>query len=341
MKMLPAERVAVKGLMRLPAPLLARVAAGVETRSRAHLDPATRLLLALSSIKPAMNTLRVEQAREVYSDLIATLDVSPIRRVRAEDHWLVVDDAKILLRVYTPSRYTRPGPAIQFMHGGGFTVGSVEDYDPICRYIAHRTGAMVISVDYRLAPEFAAPTAAEDCLAAWQWVQDHHDALGIDPQRTAVMGDSAGGNLSIVVSQQAAARGLPLPAVQVLFYPSTDAAMDHPSVTGLGVGFGLDEALLAWFVGHYVREPAMIDDPRVSPLRYADVAGQPPAILITCTDPLRDEGLAYGDRLRQADCQVIAMDYPELVHGFITMGGALRSARRAVDEVCDTLQGLL
>lgn len=336
------ERAALKSLMLLPRPVLSRLAAGIETRARDHLDPHMRFLLALSGAKPTINSVPVPQARKLYEDMIDLMDV-PERPVPVVvDHQVPVEgDASVLVRRYRPAHAPRLAPAILFFHGGGFTVGGVECYDRICRYIADRTNAVVLSVDYRLAPEHPSPTAANDGLAAWRWLLDNTAALGLDPKRLAVMGDSAGGNLSAVVSQQARLAGLPLPALQVLIYPTTDAELKHPSVQSLGQGFGLDLPLLTWFRSHFLTDPAMLEDYRVSPLRNPDLTGLPPAILITATDPLRDEGLAYGEKLREAGVPVTSLDYPALVHGFLTMGGVIPAARRAVDDLCDATRARL
>ncbi len=330
------ERAALKSLMLLPRPILSRLAAGLETRGRDHLDPHIRFLLALSAAKPSLNTVPVAEARKLYRDMIALLDVAERPLPVVVDHQVPVEgETTVLVRRYRPENAPRLAPAILFFHGGGFTVGGVEEYDRFCRYIAERTNAVVLSVDYRLSPEHPSPTGANDCLAVWRWLLDNAAALGLDADRLAVMGDSAGGNLSAVVCQQAKLAGLPLPALQVLIYPTTDGALEHPSVQSLGQGFGLDLPLLTWFRSHFIPDLALIEDYRVSPLRNPDLNGLPPAILITATDPLRDEGLEYGEKLRAAGVDVISLDYPKLVHGFISMGGAIPAARKAVDEICD------
>lgn len=329
------ERAALKSLMLLPRPVLSRLAAGIESHSRAHLDPHLRFLLALSGAKPTLNSVSVPQARKLYQDMIDLLDVPERLLPVVVDHQIPVDDdATVLVRRYRPENAPRLAPAILFFHGGGFTVGGVEEYDRLCRYIAERTNAVVLSVDYRLSPEHPSPAGANDCLAVWRWLLDNTAALGLDPARLAVMGDSAGGNLGAVVCQQAKLAGLPVPALQVLVYPTTDGALAHPSVQSLGQGFGLDLPLLTWFRSQFIPDLAMIEDYRVSPLRNPDLSGLPPAIVITATDPLRDEGLEYAEKLRAAGITVTSLDYPKLVHGFLTMGGMIPAARKAVDAIC-------
>ena len=342
MAMIPLERAALKALMRLPAPLLHRFAAGLEDLSRSHLDARVRVLLALSAAKPSLNSGTVAQGRATYRDMIDLLDFPRERVSSVTDHHINTDDGHtLLLRSYHPASTNSDSaalPAIAFFHGGGFTVGSVEIYDRLCRHLANRTQAVVISTDYRLAPEHPAPTGAEDCVSAWRWITDNTAQLGIDAQRIAVMGDSAGGCMSAVVCQQAQARDLPLPARQVLVYPTTDAGLRFPSSRQLGQGFGLDLPLLTWFRKQFVPHPDLLEDVRVSPLRQTSFSQLPSAIVVTCTDPLRDEGLAYASALRDAGVSVTSLDYPALVHGFMTMGGIIPAAATAVNAICDTLR---
>lgn len=330
------ERAALKSLMLLPRPVLSRLAAGIETRGRDHLDPHVRFLLALSGAKPTLDSGTVPKARKLYADMIELMDVAERPLPVVVDHQVPVEgDTAVLVRRYRPENAPRLAPAILFFHGGGFTVGGVEEYDRLCRYIAERTNAVVLSVDYRLSPEHPSPTGADDCLAVWRWLLDNTAGLGLDPERLAVMGDSAGGNLSAVVSQQAKLAGLPVPALQVLVYPTTDGELKHPSVQSLGQGFGLDLPLLTWFRSHFIQNEALVEDYRISPLRNPDLTGLPPAILITATDPLRDEGLEYGEKLRDAGVDVSSLDFPQLTHGFLTMGGVIPAARKAVNAICD------
>lgn len=336
------ERGAVRALMSLPGAVLDKLSSGLETLGRSHLDSRIRFLLALSAAKPTMNSGTVAQARAIYRDVVSLLDVPRVSLPVVVDHQVPLDDgSQMRVRRYRPALAPRVAPAIMFFHGGGFTVGGVDEYDRLCRYIADRTNAVVLSVDYRLAPEHPAPAAADDSVAAWRWLLDNTAALGLDPQRLAVMGDSAGGNLSAVVSQQAKQAGLTLPALQVLIYPTTDGALKHPSVQALGQGFGLDQPLLTWFRNQFIQDETLIEDYRISPLRNPDLGGLPPVILITATDPLRDEGLEYGEKLRAAGVDVTALDYPHLIHGFLTMGGVIPAARKAVNAICDATKSRL
>ena len=170
---------------------------------------------------------------------------------------------------------------------------------------------------------------------------EHARELQLDASRMAVMGDSAGGKLSAAVSQQAKLRGITPPALQVLVYPGVDLVEDLPSKHTYGVGFGLEKATIDWFMSHYVDDPAVKPDPRVSPLRSQDLRGLPPAIVVVASDPLRDEGLAYAERLKAAGVKVELLDYPRLIHGFFTMGGVVPVAATATAEVLGRTRSLL
>jgi acetyl esterase len=329
------ERTTVRSLMKLPGPVAGRLAGLIEKVSRDRLDPRLRLLLALGDNRKGFHELPLPKGRALYGQMIRMLDVGFQPVAESRDFRVPVEGGDILVKLYRPKGAPTPAPAILFFHGGGFTIGSAQQYDRLCRYLANRTGAVVLNVDYRLAPEYPSPVAADDALGAWRWLLDQAAELRIDPTRLAAMGDSAGGNLCIVAAQQAAAHGLTLPKLVVAVYPTTDGAMESDSVRRLGGGQGgLDLAMMNWFRDHYLPDHSTLDDFRISPLRNPDLAGQPSTVLVTATDPLRDEGFAYGEKLKQAGVTVINLDYPELVHGFITMGGAIPAARHAVNAIC-------
>ena len=329
------ERTTVRTLMKMPGALAGRLAGMVESVSREGLDPKLRLLLALGDGRKGFHELPLAQGRALYGHMIDMLDVDRQEVALTRDIRVPVEGGDMLVRLYRPkSAPTEDSPAIMFFHGGGFTIGSAVEYDRLCRHIANVTGAVVLNVDYRLAPEHPAPTAADDCIAAWRWLGEQAGDLGLDTRRLATMGDSAGGNLSIVVAQQAALQGLSVPKLVVAVYPKTDGASDMPSITQLGGGQGgLDGDMIHWFHNHYIQDDTLVADYRISPLRNPDIAGHPDTIVVTATDPLRDEGLAYSEKLKDAGVNVVNLDYPELVHGFITMGGAIPSARKAVNAI--------
>ncbi|MET1007281.1 MAG: alpha/beta hydrolase, partial [Propionibacteriaceae bacterium] len=229
-------------------------------------------------------------------------------------------------------------PVHLFLHGGSFWLGSVAEYEPLCRWYAATVGCVVVSVEYRLAPEFPYPTAVEDCYAALCWVAEHAEELEIDGDRVSVGGVSAGGNLAAVVSLLARDRGGPPIVLQVLEIPVTDLTMSQPSVDEFAEGHFLTKASLQEAYGFYLSDPRSASDPYASPLLAADLAGLPPAFVLTCEcDPLRDEGEAYARRLSEAGGTVQGYRVPGHVHGSLYLTRFLPSARRAVASTCAAL----
>jgi acetyl esterase len=336
------ERLALGGVLKLPAPLCGAAASLTGPDVRAGLDGRLRLLLAASALRPEMDTLTPEQARRQYDELYALMDVAKERVGKCEDLSFPGNGGDVQVRVYWPEGHTdalRPG--VLFFHGGGHVIGSVAGYDHICRFLCNRLGAVLASVDYRLAPEHKFPTAAEDAIAAWQWFRAQASSFGADPTRLGVMGDSAGGNLAAVVCQQAIARTLPMPAAQCLIYPQVDGRMIDESVSRYAEHLGLTRSLIHWFRNHYYRSLSDAQQPMASPLLAANVDHLPPALVIVARDPLRDQGLAYAARLRRAGVEVVERDYDHLVHGFFGMGGVVPAARNAILEICRTFGKML
>ncbi|WP_045692809.1 alpha/beta hydrolase [Streptomyces rubellomurinus] len=240
--------------------------------------------------------------------------------------------------------YAPRGPAagsglLVFLHGGGWVVGSRASHDHVCRYLARRAGVRVLSVEYRLAPEHPFPAAAEDALAAFDFAHAEAAALGVDPARIAVGGDSAGGNLAAVTAQAAVRRGGPAPAFQLLLYPAADASVRRRSRELFAEGFHLTSAQMDWFADHYAPEPADRTDPRLSPLLAGDLAGLPPAYVGTAGfDPLRDEGEAYARALRAAGVAVRLSRHRDLIHGYANYLGIGGRFLEATAEAAEALR---
>jgi len=259
--------------------------------------------------------------------------------VAREDRRIEGGRGSIPLRIYRPG--TADLPVLVYYHGGGWVLGSIESHDGLCAQLATDARCTVVSVDYRMAPEHPFPAAVDDAIDAFRWVREHAQGLGGDPARVAVGGDSAGGNLAAVVSQQCAAFGEPGPSLQFLIYPATDLSRDSASHATYGEGFYLTRVRMEWFKDIYIplEERA---DVRASPLRSKEFTGQPPAQVITAGfDPLRDEGRAYADALEAAGVAVTYKNYEGLIHGFASMAGLIPAARAAYGDMVETFRALL
>jgi len=263
-----------------------------------------------------MESGSVEAARAMAAPLkTKKAEVSAIR-----DIWIAGPAGELAALVYPPlAGEDREDllPTIVFFHGGGWVVGSLKSHDAVCRRLANAMEAIVISIDYRLAPEAKYPSAAEDCYAATVWASKFIENFGGDPARLIVCGDSAGGNLAAVVALMARDRGGPAIAAQVLLYPITDHNYDTASYRENGSGYFMTTETMKWFWNHYLTTPEQGSEPYASPLR-AELAGLPPAIVLTAQyDPLRDEGNAYADKLKQAGVAVRRIACLGQVHGFL------------------------
>lgn len=244
-------------------------------------------------------------------------------------------DGAIPARLYRPAAQDGDSALLVFYHGGGFVIGDLDTHDDLCRLICRDGGITVLSVDYRLAPEHKAPAAADDAYAAFRWAVEHAAELGVDADRIAVDGDSAGGNLAAVVSQRARNQGAPLPALQVLIYPVVDVCSETRSKTLFADGYFLTARHMSWFMDLYL-EGAAVDrsDPDVSPLLADDLSGLPPALVLTGGfDPLRDEGNRYAEALRVAGVPVDLREERSLIHAFANffpLGGDSAAATSAM-----------
>jgi acetyl esterase len=296
------------------------------------LDPAAAQLLSLLEELgiPPFETMTPAEARGVAASLrdpsITGPEMADVRDLEA---------AGVPVRVYTP-RGTGPFGILVWFHGGGWVIGSVADSDVTARQLADGAGVVVVSVDYRLAPEHRFPAAVDDCVAVTDWVLANAAELGGDPARVAVGGDSAGGNLAAIVTQQRRGRL----AFQLLVYPATDAAMVTPSCTENGEGYLLTKASMEWFYGHYLEGTGVeLTDERLSPLAATDWSDLPPALIITAEfDPLRDEGEAYGAMLALAGVEVTTTRYDGMIHAFFTLGAMIPAAKLAMDEATTALR---
>jgi acetyl esterase len=285
---------------------------------------------------PPLYTLSVEEARA--ADLAAIRAAAgagePVRHVT--DRHLPGPGGDLPIRVYRPVDAAGPLPTVVYFFGGGWVLGSVDTSDEICRALANAVPCQVITVGYRPAPEHKFPAAVDDCRTAVAWIAANAAELGVDPDRLAVAGDSAGGNLAAVVTLD---RGGPALAAQVLVYPNTDYRGDTGSMRENDDPAAFNRRSVAWYWGHYLASPDDGRDPRASPLLAEDLTGLPPALVITAEhDPLRDEGEQYAERLREAGVPVVATRYAGVAHGFFAMSGVVDAAREARAEAAAFLR---
>ncbi len=298
------------------------------------IDPQAKMLGEALGADLDLSTLDLRTVRQAAD--AAALGGSRPEVARCEDRLIPGPEGSMLVRVVWPEA-RGDLPCLVYFHGGGWTFCSIETHDATCRKLANGAGCVVVSVEYRLAPEHPFPAAAEDAFAATRWVTRHADALGIDPQRVAVGGDSAGGNLAAVVALMARDRGELELCHQLLVYPITDHDFETLSYRENAAGPLLTRSMMECFWDFYVPDGAR-SDPYVSPLRAKSLAGLPPATVITAEyDPLRDEGEAYALRLREAGVAVTASRYDGMIHGFFGFDEVLPAARKAIDEAAAAL----
>ena len=312
------------------------------TRSE-RLHPEVRALLEMMDAQgaPPLETENPVDARVSRLEGMKMLGGEPDALGRVEDLVIPTPDGDLPVRVYA-SEAGGVRPALVYFHGGGWVFGNLETHDAVCRALAKESGAVVISVDYRLSPEHKFPAAVDDAQAATRWVAANAESLGIDARRIAVGGDSAGGNLAIVVAMRCRDAGGPALAAQVLLYPVTDlSSFDTASHRELGEGYFLSGAAMDWFSGHYLASADHKRHPEVSPLLAPDVSGLPPALVVTAEfDPLRDEGEAYAERLKKAGVPITVSRYPGMIHGFVSMRGVLSGGREAIAETAQFVRSM-
>ncbi|WP_089718107.1 alpha/beta hydrolase [Candidatus Entotheonella palauensis] len=300
------------------------------------LDPQAQTLLdkiAAANVPP-LHELTIEEARQANANLFITRHEP--QAVRAVEDRVIPSPAGAghgtPIRVYTPQG-DGPFPVLVYFHGGGWVVGSLETHDAQCRALSHGASCVVVAVDYRLAPEHKFPAAIEDCDAATQWVAENAASLGGDPDRLAVGGDSAGGNLAAVVALWARDRGTPYLAFQLLIYPATDMHCGTASQQENAEGYLLTRDAIIWFRDQYLRSDADVPHPDASPLLAPSLDDLPPALIITAEfDPLRDEGEAYAARLQAAGVPVMLKRYDGMIHGLFNLGHVLDQGQQVIED---------
>jgi len=303
---------------------------------------AQALLDTLTGSPTPLNQLAPAEARAAYDRFIAPRNYEPEPVARVEDRTIDGPGGPLSLRIFWPAGATNgPLPVFLFYHGGGFVIGSVESREPQCRKIANNAGCIVVAPRYRLAPEHKFPAAHDDAWAAARWLATNAEALGGDPSRLAVGGDSAGGNLAAVVSQQARDSGDFHFVLQVLIYPTTDFffTLDLPSYALLDEPYFLTRQQIAWYHAQFVPDGVDRADLRLGPALARDFHGLPPASIVTAEfDPLRDDGKHYGELLRAAGVPAEYTCYDGMIHGFFHYGKTIDAATAALDQVIAALK---
>ena len=279
------------------------------------------------------------ELRQQLRTMVTLMDEPAPALPRVEDIRIPGPAGPIPARVYSAHAGTAPRPTVAYFHGGGWVQGDLESHHGLCARLATHADALVVAIDYRLAPEHKFPAAVEDCFAAYRWLRAHGRDVGADSARVAVAGDSAGGNLSAVVSQLAASGGVPVPTCQVLIYPAVDFALETASHRELADAHVIPRDRIVWYSEQYLRGEPDKADLRASPLRAPKLAGQPSTMIVTAGfDPLRDEGEAYAQKLREAGVDVVYREYPGQIHAFVSLTKAIPQGMACTLEIAEYLR---
>ncbi len=331
-------------LLRLPSATQLKISGRPAiVRDGQTLDPEVQLVLALQK-RMRLPPLRAETPAKARRNMLATTVAYSAGSMEVRStRDLVLDGpgGPLRARHYVPAEPGGPHPLLVFYHGGGFVLGDLETHDAPCRYLCATAGVHVLSIDYRLAPEHPFPAAIEDAMFAFHWAVEHARELGADPERVGVGGDSAGGNLSAVVSQLTRQNGA-TPNLQLLLYPAVDRSVERPSARLFSEGFLLTAPDMEWFDQNYTGSSSSLrTDPRVSPLLTPNLSGLCPAVIATAGfDPLRDEGEAYARMLDAERTKVVLKRFPGLIHGFIHMVTYSPAAAAALSELSGMVRAL-
>ena len=305
------------------------------------LDPQAKAFLDHINglVREPLHVLGAVKAREAYADRPDALGPKWRSVFAVQDRLINEAEQAIPLRIYTPIDSEQPLPVLLFYHGGGMVIGTLDGYDTLCRQLAVHSGCIVVSVDYRLAPENKFPAAVEDAYAALVWVQEHAERFNGDAQCIAVGGDSAGGNLAAVVAILARDNHLPGLVFQLLIYPATASYADSASHRRCSEGYFLERPTVLWFHNSYIRCDSDRQDFRYAPLITESLRDLPPALVIVAGyDPLRDEGVAYAQRLRDSGVGVQLQEYPGMFHPFVSLAGVLDAGQHAIEYSAQALK---
>lgn len=316
----------------------AQAASTPDAQMKAVLDALAAFKAPPIEKQSPMNARNNPTVANAVMDVLAKRGQSAVEAVGDVSHRLIPGlGGELLARIYKP-RGSGPFPVLVYFHGGGWVIATLDTYDSSCRALTNAANCMVVSVAYRQAPEHKFPAAAEDAYAATQWVMTNAAQLGGNPNRVAIGGESAGGNLAAVTCLMARDRGGKLPVHQLLVYPVTNYAFDTPSYQENANAKPLNKAMMQWFWGHYLNNESEGSNPYASPLR-GNLRGLPPATVITADiDPLRSDGQAYAQRLKEAGVRVRATNYTNVTHEFFGTGAVVSKAKQAVSEAATGLR---
>jgi acetyl esterase len=304
------------------------------------LHPQAKIFLDIvnTSDRIPLQTLGAPKARELYAERSDHLAPVWVDVFTVENRIIQQDKASIPIRIYTPQKSLTPLPICIFYHGGGMVIGSLDGYDTLCRQICVQSGCIIVSVDYRLAPEHKFPAAIDDAYAAFLWVLQHAEDFGGDKNAIAVSGDSAGGSLAAVVSITARDNGINGIKCQALIYPATAPYANSPSHFTFAKGYFLERATVLWFHESYIHSNKDRENFRYAPLIAKELTYLPPALIIVAAyDTLRDEGVAYANRLTTSGVDVTLQEYDGMFHPFVSLAGVLDDGKEAITLIANYL----
>jgi acetyl esterase len=306
------------------------------------LDPQARLFLTAIAAAglPPLHELTPELARK--RNIVQAFSIKPIPVSLVKNEQISGSLRSIPVRCYFPEG-DGPFPAMIYFHGGGWMVGTLDDFDPVCRYICRNANIAVVAVDYQLAPEGKFPTAIEEGYTVLNWLSENGISWNIDPAKLIVGGDSSGGNIAAVLCLMAKDRNGPMPVFQWLICPATDLLhMDTASYHSFGHGMWVPVDLMNWYIDHYLNDLKEKADPYVSPFLAGDLSGLPPAFVVLAEfDLLHDEGIAYAKKLKQAGVEVSWKCYPGQIHDFVIFGRIMKKAVQALEDGCNEIRRIL
>ena len=331
----------VRRLLALPEPVLRKIAGPPVVKDGRALNLQVQTIVAVGQkLRLTGDEFDVAARRKQLAD--ASAIGMPVRTgIHVVDRRIPGPAGEIPVRIYRKFGSAPRPRTVMYLHGGGWVTGDLDSHDGSCRLLADETGCVVVAVDYRLAPEHPFPAAVDDSLAAYRWIHEHADDLGVEPGKIGVMGDSAGGNLAAVVALVTRDAEVPAPVAQCLVYPATETHFTAPSHDLFGEGFMLTRAGMEWFRSQYLPDMADWDSPLAAPALAEDLSGLAPAAVFTAGfDPLRDDGRAYADALVKAGVPVQYRCYDDMVHGFFGMG-ILPGGMDMATEVCTTMGALM